>query len=113
MKIKKHADRCEKFYGIRGEDIHEWIDQYFEHDKFKQPVWRWILSGWSPYGHRHYLHHLGALPKVKEEFKHKYSEEEIEKIFRQHLKDDYGGYEPEETDFENRDFLRRYHRLFF
>ena len=113
MKIEHHADNTEELCGYRAEDIHEWIDQYFDHKRFREPLWRWVVDRWNPYNHRKHLHHIDALPKAVEAFKDKYPEEIIEKVFVQHLKDDYGGYVPTRNDFDDPAFIKKYHRLFF
>ncbi|MDC7228285.1 MAG: hypothetical protein PQJ61_16100 [Spirochaetales bacterium] len=112
MKIEQHGDISEKLFGERAEDIHEWIDQYFDHKKFRHPFWNCIIRGWNPYDHRAHLHHIEALPEALEAFRGKYSEEIITNVFTQHLKDDYGGYVPTKADFDSRSFARKYHRLF-
>jgi len=112
MKIKRHADNTEKLYGCRAEDIHEWIDQYFDAARFRHSLRRGFLDGWNPYEHRRFLHHWSALPAAIEEFKGKYPDEIIKKVFLQHLRDDYHGYIPSREDFYNEDFLQKYHRRF-
>ena len=109
MHIKKHADKTEELYGFRAEDIHEWIDQHFDHYRFRLSQRLGYTGGWDPYDHRKILHHRGALPDALEEFRGKYPEDIIEKVFFQHIKDDYDGYIPEPGDFDDPDFLRRYH----
>ncbi|MBI9106218.1 MAG: hypothetical protein JEZ04_05685 [Spirochaetales bacterium] len=112
MRIEQHAENTEKLYGCRAEDIHEWIDQYFDTERFRHSVRRGFLDGWNPFQHRRFLHYSEALPKVLEEFKGKYSDDIIKEVFLQHLKDDYHGYIPSRDDFDNEEFLRKYHRLF-
>jgi CBS domain-containing protein len=36
MKISEHADHTEKLFNVRGEDIHKWIDGYFDRESFDQ-----------------------------------------------------------------------------
>lgn len=112
MKIKHHADNTEAICGYRAEDIHEWIDQYFDVNRFRRAVRRGFFDGWNPYSHRKLLHHREALPEALDFFSDKYPQDIIEKVFLQHLKDDYRGYIPEKDDFEDPGFRRKYHRLF-
>lgn len=112
MKIKQHAENTEKLCGYRAVDIHEWIDQYFDLKRFRRAS-RWgFLDGYNPFDHRKYLHYKEALPKVLKEFDGKYPADIIEKVFLQHLQDDYKGYIPSREDFEDMEFLRKYHRYY-
>ena len=109
MRIKDHAGHSEELFGIRAEDIHEWIDQYFDHGRYRRMLWFRYSGGWSPYEHRKHLHNKEALPQAIEAFRGKYSEDLIEKVFLQHLKDDYKGYIPVKADFDDPAFLKKYH----
>lgn len=112
MKIERHSDNTEIKCGLRGEDIHEWIDQFFDAARFRRSA-RWgFADGWNPYNHRKNLHYRETLPLVVETFREIYSEKDIECVFLQHLRDDYHGYIPQKTDFDDPQFLRKYHRLF-
>lgn len=112
MKIEYHADNTEELCGYRAEDIHEWIDQYFDYKRFRRAA-RWgFLNGFNPYEHRKHLHNRESLPAALEEFRGKYPDDIIEKVFFQHLRDDYQGYIPCRADFEDEDFLWKYHRMF-
>ena len=110
MHIKIHADKTEKLCGYRAEDIHEWIDQHFDHYRFRLARRLGFTGGWDPYEHRKRLHHKEALSEVIKVFSEKYPEDVIEAVFFQHLRDDYSGYLPEKKDFDDPDFLSRYHR---
>ncbi len=110
MRIEKHADSTEELFGYRAVDIHEWIDQYFDQRLFKKYMENRRLKGWTPYSHRQYLHNIETLPKVIEAFRDKYPPDIIEKVFIQHLKDDYDGYVPSKSDFNDPEFLKKYHR---
>ena len=112
MKIKQHADHTEDLYGYRAEDIHEWIDHYFDMVRFKLSARRGFFDGWNPYEHRKHLHNRESLGEAQLVFLDKYPEEIIEKVFLQHIKDDYHGYIPCRADFDDPAFLRKYHRLF-
>ena len=111
MTIKRHADSTEKLFGYRAQDIHEWIDQYFELRKFRQAERRGFFNGFNPFSHRKYLHNRESLPEALNEFKEKYPAEIIKKVFLQHLRDDYRGYIPSREDFNNEEFLRKFHRI--
>lgn len=112
MRLQAHADRTEALYGVRGEDIHKWIDAYFDYRRFMRSIRINFADGFDPYSHRKYRHHRQALPEVLEAFSGRYEPEVIEALFLQHLRDDYDGYLPEKSDFEDEAFLRRYHRRF-
>ena len=112
MRINQHAEHTEKLYGFRAEDIHKWIDQYFNTARFRHSVRRGFLEGWDPFEHRKYLHNRESLPEAQAAFKGLYDAETVEKVFLQHLRDDYRGYIPCRDDFTDPAFLRKYHRLF-
>ncbi|THB65949.1 MAG: hypothetical protein D6B27_07525 [Gammaproteobacteria bacterium] len=110
MKIHEHAARTKKLYGVKGVDIHKWVDQYFNKWRFWLVLITENRSFYNPYTHRHHLHYKEALPLAIEKFKHKYSEDIIEKVLFQHIRDDYHGYLPSKSDFNDPEFLDKYHR---
>ncbi|HHE37766.1 MAG TPA: PAS domain S-box protein [Candidatus Cloacimonetes bacterium] len=109
MKLSKHADRTEKIVGVRAEDIHKWIDGLFDAENFHIFMHSGRFHGYDPYDHRKFRHCLEALPEAYEEFKGKYTKEQIKGVFECHLKDDYNGYLPHREDFENGTFTEKYH----
>lgn len=112
MKIETHIKNCRKRCNIDGRDIHEWIDAHFEHDKFQEFTRTSILpKNWNPYAHRVHRHCIEALDDCMQEFKDKYSNEEIDCIFKSHIKDDYHGYLPKKEDFTKQKFHDKYHNL--
>jgi len=109
MKIDEHANRTEKEFGIRGENIHRWIDGFFEMDNFEFFLHGDSSSINNPYNHRKFRHCSEALVEAYREFEGKYKKEEIKNIFESHLKDDYNGYIPTLEDFENETFTEKFH----
>lgn len=109
MKIEKHADNTEKLYNLRAEDIHKWIDGYFERDTFDLFLQYGKIKGFNPYDHRKFRHCKEALPDVIKEFSHKYSKTEIKHVFESHIRDDYNNYIPSREDFTNGTFSEKYH----
>ncbi|MDA3843721.1 MAG: cache domain-containing protein [Candidatus Kapabacteria bacterium] len=109
MKISEHAASSEKQVGIRGEDIHEWIDGFFDYDGLRQFLKKEQQPGYDPYGHRHYRHCYEALEDAYIEFENKYSRDDIKAVFECHIKDDYDGYLPTREDFINGTFKDKYH----
>ena len=109
MKISEHADKTEKLYGLRAEDIHKWIDGFFDTESFSE----FLLSGdrqdYNPYDHRKFRHCKEALEDAYSEFEGKYTRQQIKDIFECHLQDDYNGYLPCRDDFKNGTFTERYH----
>ena len=61
MKTSEHADRTEKLAGIRAEDIHKWIDGFFDFDGFEDFLRSEKFSGYDPYDHRKFRHCVEAL----------------------------------------------------
>ena len=70
---EEHCLHSEKRYGVRGDDIHSWIDE---------PV---AVAGAS---HRDYRHDLHSLPTAIQIFGPKYGADMVENIFLDHLKAD-------------------------
>lgn len=111
MDIQEHISRTKQLLGIAAEDIHKWIDGYFDKESFRQFMeTRSARGNFNPYDHRRHRHCIEALQDALDEFKNTYQEETIEKVFRMHLKDDYQGYVPERTDFSDPGFLSKYHQ---
>ena len=112
MKIETHIKNSKKVCGIKGRDIHEWIDGHFEHDKFKEFIRTGVLPhDWNPYDHRVHRHCIEALGVCIIEFESSYSKEEIEAVFKSHLRDDYLGTIPCRNDFSNHKFKEKYHKF--
>ncbi len=109
MKISDHSAHTEKLFGIRGEEIHKWIDGFFDHDSFDQFVQTGKSLDYNPYDHRKFRHCHEALEEAYTEFADTYSKLDIKNIFEQHIRDDYNGYIPSRTDFENGTFTQKYH----
>lgn len=109
MKISEHADHTEKLYKLRAEDIHKWIDGYFDHQGFEECLQIGRTPGYNPYNHRKFRHCREALPEVTKEFSHKYTKEQVRKVFECHIKDDYDDYIPSREDFSNGTFSEKYH----
>ncbi len=109
MRISAHADRTKEKVGVRAEDIHKWIDGLFDTDNFDVFSYYGGKEGNDPYDHRKFRHCQEALNDAYEEFKGKYSREEIKGVFECHIKDDYNGYLPTREDFENGTFTEKYH----
>ncbi|MEX0321866.1 MAG: DUF294 nucleotidyltransferase-like domain-containing protein [Puniceicoccaceae bacterium] len=109
MKLSEHADHTEKVVGIRAEDIHKWIDRFFDLEGFDNFLRHGKTEGFDPYGHRKYRHCIEALEDAYAEFEGKYTREQIKGVFETHLKDDYGGYVPAQKDFEDGKFHEKYH----
>jgi PAS domain-containing protein len=108
MKTSDHAKHTEALYGIRADDIHQWVDAFFDEENYEYFIWTGAAET-DPYAHRQFRHCIEALEEAFEEFKGQYSKEEIEKIFTTHLKDDYDGYIPSRSDFLDERFNVQYH----
>ncbi len=109
MKISEHAERTEKLFGTRAEDIHKWIDGFFDHESFGQFLRSGNTDSYDPYEHRKFRHCKEALEDAYNEFEGKYSRKLIKNVFECHLKDDYNGYLPSRDDFKNGTFTEKYH----
>ena len=109
MKLEEHAKHTEELFGIPGEDIHKWLDGFFDASAFDKLLAGERPAGYDPYSHRKYRHCVEGLEEAYEKFEGKYTREEIKNIFETHVKDDYQGYIPKRKDFENDTFTEKYH----
>jgi hypothetical protein len=74
--MPNHEEHCKhsfERYGVRGDDIHSWIDEPSEIDG---------------YNHRRFRHSVQDIPIAVKVFGVKYSAETVENIFLDHLKAD-------------------------
>jgi CBS domain-containing protein len=108
MKTPDHARRTEELFGIRAEDIHQWIDAFFDSENYEYYLWTGKTDA-DPYAHRQFRHCIEALEQAYTEFESKYSKAIIKKVFLAHLKDDYNGYVPTRSDFADGRFSGQYH----
>ncbi|MGX1926821.1 DUF294 nucleotidyltransferase-like domain-containing protein [Vibrio sp. NH-7] len=109
MKISEHADRTEHLYGIRAEDIHRWIDGFFDYSGQGHNETMAKKVDFDPYSHRRFRHCKEALAEAIQEFGDKYTSQQIKDVLETHIRDDYHGYLPTRADFENGSFTAKYH----
>ena len=109
MDISTHADRSEELSGVRAEDIHKWIDGFFDAESFGHFLKTGSRSGFNPYNHRKYRHCAEALKDAYKEFGDQYTREQIKAVFECHIRDDYDGFIPLQEDFESGMFTEKYH----
>ncbi len=109
MQIARHADRSEVLTGLRAEDIHQWIDGFFDADSFSDFQRSGPRPDYDPYNHRKYRHCAEALDDAYRIFGGNYSRDQIKAVFESHIRDDYQGYIPSQEDFENGTFTEKYH----
>jgi PAS domain S-box-containing protein len=109
MQISQHADRSEASTGLRAEDIHHWIDGFFDSDSFNDFQRSGHQPDYNPYNHRKYRHCREALEDAYKIFGDHYPREQIRAVFESHIRDDYQGYMPSQEDFENGTFAEKYH----
>ncbi len=109
MTIQEHAERTESLLGQRAEEIHRWIDRYFDAEGFADFLRHGQRPGYNPYSHRKHRHCREALEEAREEFTGVYAVDVIDAVFERHIRDDYDGYFPYREDFENGTFQEKYH----
>jgi len=73
MNLEEHCQHSLKRYGVRGDEIHKWIDE---------PV---RIAGRS---HRQFRHDLASLPMAVKMFEAKYGADTVKNIFLDHLSAD-------------------------
>jgi CBS domain-containing protein len=109
VNIQEHARHTWELHKLRAEDLHKWIDGYFDVDSFQAFLQGHETENYDPYDHRKHRHCREALSQAQQEFKNIYSAEQVKKVFDTHLMDDYQGYIPQRQDFDNPDFRAKYH----
>ncbi len=109
MQISQHADRSETLTGLRAEDLHQWIDGFFDRESFDDFQRTGCQPDYDPYTHRKYRHCAEALEDAYQIFEDRYTREQIKAVFESHIHDDYKGYMPHQKDFENGTFTEKYH----
>lgn len=109
MNIREHADRTEKALGVRAEEIHKWIDGFFDVEGFDRFLRAGHTPDFNPYDHRKFRHCREALEEAYQEFSGQYSKEQIRQVFESHVRDDYDGYLPSRADFIEGTFEEKYH----
>ncbi|MGC9492239.1 DUF294 nucleotidyltransferase-like domain-containing protein [Vibrio genomosp. F10] len=109
MKTSDHAARTEQLFGIRGEDIHQWIDGFFDHNGVEHSHRMAENVDFDPYDHRRFRHCKEALAEACLAFGDKYTHAQIKNVFETHIRDDYEGYLPSRADFQNGTFTAKYH----
>ena len=86
--FKEHGDQSEKLYGVRGDDLHEWIDAPVvidgpKHRSFRHSANCVILHMFNKYGEKLarniLLDHL-VLNKIEDEGASEYAEAMKEKV---------------------------------
>lgn len=112
MNLSDHADSSFAKTGFRCEDIHEWIDAYFNHELHRLRQKMGFMDDYNPFDHRKHRHFIEAADTCVEEFRDRYSEDLIREVFIIHLEDDYDGYIPSKNDFEKFEFNSKYHKLY-
>ena len=81
MKFEEHVKRTEELFGIPGQDIHKWIDGFFDTNSFERLLAGQSPADYDPYSHRKFRHCVEGLEEAYEKFEGKYSREEIKKVF--------------------------------
>ncbi|RKF22295.1 PAS domain S-box protein [Alginatibacterium sediminis] len=109
MQISEHAERTEALFGVRAEDIHKWIDGFFDDNGQDHAQHMSKHLDYDPYDHRRFRHCKEALAEAYREFGGRYTHQQIKDVFETHVKDDYDGYLPLRADFENGTFTAKYH----
>ncbi len=115
MYLEEHCRRTEEEFGQDYREIHAFLDRNF--DGIAMARWSMLTEGdWypekrpDPFSHRRINHHQEGILVIIEKFKDRYDPDIIYKIAAKHICDDYNGYLPLKSDFDNPDFIKKYHR---
>jgi CBS domain-containing protein len=114
MELEKHCEHTRVVFGKDYREIHEFLDKYFDYIAFEKQMsctdGDYYSEHFDFFAHRKILHHAEGIELVVDFFKQKgYDEDIIRKVAQIHVMDDYSGYIPLKKDFENLDFLKKYH----
>jgi hypothetical protein len=104
MDLENHCKNTIHKLGEPYKEIHLWIDAFVR-------VYSQTFYGYetTTFEHRKHRHHKEGIEEAIIEFKDKYPEDIIRKVCEIHIRDDYNNYLPCKKDFDNPDFLRKYH----
>jgi hypothetical protein len=105
MKLEEHLEHTVTELGTSFYEIHQWLDAFASNYAFVFFDYEDV----SLFDHRKFRHHKEGIVEAVLEFKDKYSEDIVRKVCEMHIRDDYQGYLPSKNDFENPDFLKKYH----
>jgi hypothetical protein len=105
MDCKSHCRHTREVLGSEFRDIHKWLDEFFSVVAFG-----WWGFNASLFDHRKRRHHREGIEEAVRCFRGKYPEDEIRKACEIHIRDDYQGYLPSMSDFNNPEFLAKYHK---
>lgn len=109
MRLSEHMKNTFRDVGVEARDIHEWIDAFFDHERFQKFLRTGFPGDYNPYDHRVHRHCREALLECLEAFKETYSEDVVKAVFEHHVRADYEGYFPSRKDFEDWLFHEKYH----
>jgi CBS domain-containing protein len=104
MNLESHAKNTVRALGQPYYDIHRWLDA-FARDYIVETFYGSDVS----FEHRKHRHHKEGVDEAVIDFRGKYSEDIIRKVCEIHIRDDYSGYLPVKKDFDEPDFLKKYH----
>ena len=105
MDLESHCARTKKILGKEFKEIHIWLDAFA-----REPMSGWWGFEIDHYWHRKKRHHKEGIKEAIARFKSQHTEDEIQQACEIHIQDDYEGYLPSKSDFENKDFLKKYHK---
>ena len=109
MKLSTHIRVTREKLGVEAEDIHKWIDGCFDHKRFEEFKRTGFFGNFNPYSHRIHRHCQEAVEECVAEFKDRYSEELIRRVFELHVRTDYSGEFPERKEFHDPGFHEKHH----
>ncbi len=105
MNLESHAKNTVKELGEPYYEIHRWLDAFARNYRVQTFYGYEDIS----FEHRKHRHHKEGIDEAVIEFRGKYPEGIVRKVCEIHIRDDYSGYLPVKKNFDEPDFLRKYH----
>ena len=116
MKNYEHCNRTIEIFGQDYSEIYRYMDRNFDWITLER-LFCLTDGDWYPdmqtidlFKHRELEHHKEGIELIVEHFKDKYPEDIVRGVVELHITEDYKGYLPSKEDFQNPDFIKKYHR---
>jgi len=105
MDFESHCKNTIRELGKAYPEIHHWLDAFAR--AYSQTFYGYETTTFE---HRKHRHHKEGIEEAVIEFKGKYPEDIVRKVCEIHIRDDYFGILPVRKNFDEPEFLMRYHR---
>jgi hypothetical protein len=104
MDLETHCRNTARELENSYSEIHLWIDAFAR--TYAQTFYGYE---YTPFEHRKHRHHNEGIDEAVIEFKSKYPEDIVRQVCECHIRDDYFWYLPIKKNFDDPEFIKRYH----